>query len=157
MTSATAHRDDSGRDRTRASYWIAALVLIVFGVVTGFSIGGPFLTVGLAMLVLGRLRSRPLLFWPALLAVISFVITVALVAPWSCQAIGTTTGDTRTVCSSLLGATWSGAGLFNPPPEADDMARHAGALVAAVTAAVTLAALLLWRRVSPPPSIGVRS
>lgn len=146
MTSATAHRDATGRDRTRASYWIAALVLIVFGVVTGFSIGGPFLTVGLAMLVLGPLRSRPLLFWPALLAVISFVITVVLVAPWSCEAIGTTTGYTRTVCSSLLGATWSGAGLFNPPPEADDVARHAGALVAALTAAVTLGALLLRRR-----------
>lgn len=157
MTSATAHRDATGRDRTRADYWIAALALIVIGVVAGFSIGGPFLTVGVAMLVLGPFRGRPLLFWPALLAVIGFVITLLLVAPWSCQAIGTTTGDSQTVCSSLLGATWSGTGLFNPPPEADDMARRAGALMAALTAAVTLAALLLRRRISPPPSIGVRS
>lgn len=38
------------------SYWLVALLLTAFGFVTGFSIGAPFLLVGLAMLI----------FWPPL-------------------------------------------------------------------------------------------
>ena len=53
-------------------YWVATFGLIVFGVIAMFSIGRPFLLVGLAMLVLGPLRTRPIWFWPPLAAVIAY-------------------------------------------------------------------------------------
>ena len=57
-------------------YWIAALLLVAFGFITGFSIGPPFLLVGLAMLVLGPLRRRPRLYWPPLVGVLAFILGV---------------------------------------------------------------------------------
>ena len=40
-------------------YWVASIGLVVFGLVASFSIGRPFLLVGLAMLVLGPCASDP--------------------------------------------------------------------------------------------------
>ena len=45
-------------------YWIAAVTLVVLGFLGAFSIGGPFLMLGVAMLALGPFRHRPRIFWP---------------------------------------------------------------------------------------------
>jgi len=45
------------------AYRIAALILIVLGLLAILSIGPLLLLVGLAMLVLGPVRGRPVVFW----------------------------------------------------------------------------------------------
>jgi hypothetical protein len=130
----------------RMSYWLTALVLAAFGFVTGFSIGGPFFLVGVAMLILGPIRGRPRLFWPALVSVISFVVAAALVIPISCVATSEVGGISSTVCTSILGPRWSGTGLYNPPPEAFALAFRVGIAAGVGAAAATLAGLTLRER-----------
>ncbi len=124
------------------AYWITSLVLIVFGFLGSFSIGQPFLLVGLAMLVLGVFRSRPLVFWPPMLAVIAYNIVYWAVAPFSCSASETVGGTSHTVCSSLIGLRFEGEGSYNPSliPAA-----LAGLLFAALVLVVAFA-LLWWNR-----------
>src|SRR6478672_7956041 len=97
------------------SYWLTALVLTGFGFLAGFSIGPPFFVVGVAMLVLGPFRRWPRFFAPALVGVVAFVVAAVLMVPLSCTATSENGGISTTVCSSILGATWSGTGLYNPP------------------------------------------
>ena len=133
-------------------YWIAALLLVAFGFVTGFSIGPPFLLVGLAMLVLGPLRRWPRLFLPPLVGVLGFILGVFLVVPLSCTATAEVSQVSHTVCSSILGPTWSGSSVYNPPPEAFALAFRAGVGTGVATATVTLVWLTLRRRERPPAS-----
>jgi hypothetical protein len=119
------------------AYWIAALVLVVFGFITGFSIGPPFLLLGLAMLLLGPLRRWPRLFWPLLLGFVAFLAGVIAVVPITCTATEALGEASQTVCTSLLGPTWSGSGLYNPPPEAFDLALVVGLAAGAAAAIVT--------------------
>jgi hypothetical protein len=128
------------------TYWVLALVITVFGFLTGFSIGAPFLLLGLALLVLGPFRRRPRVFWPSLVAVAAFVVTVALLIPLSCEATSESGGGSSTVCRSIAGPTWSGTGLYNPPREAYQMPVRAGALIAIGAALATLAWLTIRRR-----------
>jgi hypothetical protein len=124
------------------TYWIVAVALIVFGFITGFSIGQPFLLVGLVMLGLGPVRNRPTVFWPPLLGVIAFNVVYLAIAPFSCTAgfaldssgTGTATG---TVCTSLLGLRYGGEGIVNPSLlPAIVVGLVAGVLVGLVTFAV---------------------
>jgi hypothetical protein len=124
-----------------AGYWITSLALMAFGVAGMFSIGRPFFLVGLAMLVLGPLRRRPALYWPPLVAVIAYNVGYWAVVPLSCTATQAVEGASTTVCSSLLGITWSGSGIYNPSLEP---ANQVGLLLAAVAFVVVLAAML-WR------------
>ena len=126
-------------------YWFAALLLVAFGFIAGFSIGPPFLLVGLAMLVLGPLRRRPRLFWPPLVGVLAFILGFSLVVPLSCTATAEVGQVSQTVCASLLGSSWSGTGIYNPPPEAYASAFRVGVAAALGTAIVTLVALTLRR------------
>ena len=134
------------------TYWIAALLLTVFGFVGGFSIGGPFLIVGLAMLILGPVRRWPRVFWPALVGLIAFVVTSVLVAPISCTATSETGGVSHTSCWSILGPTWSGSGDYNPPPEAFALAFRDGLAAAVVLAAASFVWLTVLRRQDRRPS-----
>jgi hypothetical protein len=68
------------------SYWTTSAGLMAFGAIAMFSIGRPFLLVGFAMLALGRLRGRPVLYWPPLVAVIAYNIGYWAVAPLFCTA-----------------------------------------------------------------------
>ena len=130
------------------SYWIAALLLVAFGFVTGFSIGPPFLLVGLALLVLGPVRRWPRLFWPPLVGVLAFILGVVLFVPLSCTATADAGQISKTVCTSILGPTWSGSGLYNPPPEAFALALRVG-LGAGVVAAIVTFVWLTVRRQRP--------
>jgi hypothetical protein len=130
-------------------YWLIALVLTAFGFVAGFSIGPPFFVVGVAMLVLGPMRARPRVFWPALVGVIAFVIGAVLVVPLYCVATSDVGGISTTVCSSIIGPTWSGSGLYNPPPEAFDLALRDAVTAGAIAAVATWVWLGLRRRSAP--------
>lgn len=122
-------------------YWVTSLGLMAFGVVAMFSIGRPFFLVGLAMLVLGPLRSRPTLYWPPLAAVIAYNAGWWAVAPMYCTATQAVGGAARTTCSSLTGITYSGSGTYNPSLEP---ANQAGLLLAVIAFLVVLA-VVLWR------------
>ena len=108
-------------------YWIVSLLLVVFGFITGFSIGAPFLLIGLAMLVLGPVRHRTLVFWPPFVGVLVGIVGIVLLVPLTCTASGGVGGVSSTVCTSILGPAWSGSGLYNPPPEAFAVAFRGGA------------------------------
>jgi hypothetical protein len=122
-------------------YWIAAVALVAFGFLGGFSIGGPFLMLGLAMLVVGPFRQRPLVFWPVIAGVVAFNVGYWAVTPLVCTTTAQLGGDASTVCTNLLGIRYAGGAEYNPSLVP---ARIAG-LAAAVTAAAGTG-LLLWRR-----------
>jgi len=122
-------------------YWFASLGLIAFGLLGMLSIGRPFLLVGLAMLILGPVRSRPVLFWPPLTAVIGYNVGYLAVAPLYCTATQAVGGPSTTTCSSLFGIGYSGSGTYNPSLEPG---YQAGLLLAAVVFVVVLA-MTLWR------------
>jgi hypothetical protein len=117
-------------------YWMASLGLIVFGALAMFSIGRPFLLIGLAMLILGALRKRPAVFWPPFAAVVAYNVGYWAVAPLSCTTTEIAGQAATTTCSSLIGIGYSGSGIYNPSL---DPANQAGLLLAAVTFVVVLA------------------
>lgn len=122
-------------------YWITSFGLIAFGVVAMLSIGRPFLLVGLAMLILGPLRRHPTLYWPPIVAVIAYNVGWWAVAPMYCTATQAVGGVSTTICSNLLGFTWSGSGIYNPSLEPANQA----ALLMAAVAFVVVLAVMPWR------------
>lgn len=97
------------------SYWGLVVFLVGFGFITGFSIGIPFLLVGVTLAVLSPFRSRPRVFWPSLSLVVGFLVGYVLVAPFSCSitarsnpSIGTE-DLSREVCRSLVGIEYTGS------------------------------------------------
>jgi len=132
-------------------YWITTFGLIVFGFLAMLSIGRPFLLVGLALLLLRPLRSRPAAFWPPLAAVISWNVAFMAIAPMYCvatQSVGVgSSGESTTVRTSLTGMVYSGRGLYNPPL---GPANQAALLLAVVTFAMVLAAMTWLRRSREP-------
>ena len=123
------------------TYWITAAALLLFGFITGFSIGQPFFAVGLAMMVLSWLRHRPRLFWPPMSGVIAFYVGYLAIAPFTCNATAPAGGGSTTICSSLLGIRYSGTGTYNPSLLPGQIA---GVVLAGVTASV-VAGILWWR------------
>ena len=124
------------------TYWITSLGLIAFGILGAFSFGRPFLLVGLAMCIVGPLRSRAVVFWPPLMAVVAYNVGYLAVAPFYCMATQAVGGPSTTACSSLIGIGYSGSGTYNPSLEP---ANQAGLLLAALVFVVVLA-LALWHR-----------
>jgi hypothetical protein len=125
-------------------YWITSLGLIAFGFVGMFSIGGPFVILGLAMLVLGPLRRRPVLFRPLLAAVIAANLGYWAAAPLWCSAASQAGGaeaSTGTGCSSLIGIRYVASATSGPPPAP----ALEVALVAAIVAFAVVLAVLLVR------------
>jgi hypothetical protein len=126
------------------AYWVASLALMVFGFLSSLSIGQPFLLVGVAMLVLGAFRRRPLIYWPPLLAVIAYDVVYWAVAPFSCYARSDAGQISNTACSSLIGAHYAGVGIFTPSLLPAIVAGLVGAGVAGLTFA-----LRIWRGRAP--------
>ena len=124
------------------AYWITSLALLIFGFLASLSIGQPFFWVGLAMLLLGAFRGRPLIYWPPLSAVIAYNLAFLAVAPLYCSASSPIGGTTTTVCSSLIGLRYTGEGSYNP-----SLAPAVTfGLVAAGLTAMAVFAFLLWTR-----------
>ena len=96
-------------------YWGLVLLLVVFGFISGFSIGIPFLLVGVTLAGLSPLRSRPRIFWSGLALVVGFLVGYVLVAPFSCSAsaeFNLTTGVETVspeMCRSLIGIEYTGS------------------------------------------------
>lgn len=126
------------------SYWILSAAIVVLGFLTGFSIGAFILPVGVALLVLGPIRHRPRLYWPALMAVVGYQVGFLLYAPLTCTSIGAVPGGAlETVCTTILGPEYRGTGTYNPSL---DPARLVGLAVALGAAA--LAFVVVWLRQS---------
>ena len=131
-------------------YWITAALLVVFGFLTGFSIGAPFLLEGLVMVLVGPVRRRARIFWPAMVVVPAFTLGYVLVAPLTCTSgAGASTGAaagagdlSTTTCTSLLGGPYAGTGIYNPPLEP---ALRVGLAAAGGAAAVTFVLVSLAR------------
>ena len=140
--------------RMTVGYWITSLGLIVFGIVGAWSIGKPFLLVGLAMLLLGPFRRHSFSFWPPLLAVIAYNIGFWTVAPLYCSATSEVGSVGTTVCTSLIGIRYTGEGNFNPSSMPGVIA---GVIFAAVTAIATVGFLLWQRRTRTSRPIGERA
>lgn len=104
------------------AYWSGAVVLVVLGSLSLFSIGAPLALTGFAMIVVGRSRHRREVLWPALVAVWSFVIAYVLVAPLGCASTSVPFVGThdiaaqvgRTTCTNVLGINYSGGGGYQP-------------------------------------------
>lgn len=125
------------------TYWVLALALTVFGFLTGFSIGPPFLLIGVTLLALGPFRSRARLFWPVLAGIVAFIVVVVLLVPLTCVATSYPADTSQTVCSSILGPTWSGNGLHNAPSEAFTTPLQLGVAAGLVVAAAAVVGLTI--------------
>lgn len=135
------------------AYWIVAAALTVFGFITGFSIGQPFLLLGLVLFGLGPVRHRPLAFWPPVLGVIAFDVVYVAIAPFSCTAgflLDSNGGGTATatVCTSLIGLRYGGEGIENPSL----LPAVAAALVAGVLVGLLTFVVLRSRRGTGAPT-----
>lgn len=95
--------------RGAVAYWVAAGMLIAFGIVAILSIGMPFLILGLVLVALGPIRHRVEVFVPLLGGVLAFLLVTILVSPWSCTETGA-----GTTCSSLIGIHVSGGQSYRP-------------------------------------------
>ena len=122
-------------------YWIVAVALAVLGFLGGFSIGGPFLMLGVAMLVLGPFRHRPLLFWSIIAGVVAFNVGYWAVTPLVCTTTAQLGEEASTACTNLLGIRYAGGADYDPSLVP---ARIAG--LGAGIAAGAITALLLRRR-----------
>jgi len=122
-------------------YQLLVWVLVVFGFITGFSIGIPLLLLGLLLAGLSPFRANPKVFWPTILAYVGFIGAFILASPVSCsQTVSDLNSIARTTCTSLVGINYSGAGNYDPS--------HLPALITAVIAGavVAVAASGLFRR-----------
>ena len=133
---------------TRSAYWLLVTVLLVFGFLTGFSIGAPFFLLGLTLAVLGPLRQHARVIWPAVAAIVGLSLGYILFAPLTCSASAAVGGVSSVVCSSLLGGPYSGTGDYAPPL---DPALRAGAVLAVVAAMTVWAILSIERPARPAP------
>jgi hypothetical protein len=135
-------------------YWVASVALIASGLAGSMTIGRSFFIVGLAMLVLGPLRRRPLLFWPPMAAVLSYDVIFWAISPLYCSATslpGASPGSAT--CSSLLGIGWpaTAGGLADAASVFGET--DAVALLAAAATFAFVLAVLLWRRRTAPSAM----
>jgi hypothetical protein len=98
-------------------YWSLVVVLALFGFLTGFSIGLPFLLLAAVLAVVSPNAGRPVLFWPPIVGLLVFVAGYVLTAPLGCTSTAVTPGGgvPYTTCTNLVGIHYSGRGLYNPP------------------------------------------
>jgi hypothetical protein len=135
---------------SRSAYWTLVTILIVFGFLGVFSIGAPFLLLGLLLAVLGPVRHYRRVLWPAVAGLVGATVAYALVAPLSCTATSTTNGESSTVCSSILGGTYAGTGIYNPSLEPALRVAAVAAVVAAMLTWIVLSSELRTRKPSAP-------
>lgn len=114
-------------------YWAVAAALVVGGYLGGFSIGQPFLVIGLAMLALGRVRHRWRIWLPLMAGVVAFNLVYWALVPISCRATAELGRPSTTICINLVGSRFEGGSGYVPPR---GQALVAGFVAAVVTTAV---------------------
>jgi hypothetical protein len=101
------------------AYWALVVVLIAFGMLAIFSIGAPFLLLGLMFAVLSPWRDRRGVIWTGFAVIFGFVLGYVLVAPLSCHsstflAVDGSVTEATVRCTNLLGIRYEGTGNYNP-------------------------------------------
>lgn len=135
-------RDGNDREPVPAWYWLLVAVLVIFGTLGIFSIGAPFLIMGVTLAVVAPYRKRAAALWPPIIAVVAFTAAFVLVAPlgctstWSADATSTTESTT---CTNLVGIDYSGSGTYNP-------SLLPALITAVLSAAVAAGVTRLWLR-----------
>ena len=127
-------------------YWILSFGLIVFGILGLMAIGLPFLMIGMAMLLLSRVRHRAMVFWPIILGLIAANLAFWLTIPFYCSASSSPDGGFSATCSSLIGISWpdNGASIYDTPT-ALGIPLSFALIAGFVTAAVVLSWLWMSR------------
>jgi hypothetical protein len=119
-------------------YWANVVVLILFGFIAIFSIGAPFLLLGIVLAVLAPWRQRRGVLATGMAATLGFIVGAVLVGPGGCTSTPIRVGAAQTVgattCTNLLGITYEGGGNYNPSLLP---ALLAGIAVAAIAGATT--------------------
>jgi hypothetical protein len=116
-----------------ASYRTLVGMLIVFGFITGFSIGIPFLLLGLTLLALAPARHKSIVFWPIVVAYVGFIATYVAIAPLGCQWETLDSNPYHDTCTNPIGIEYSGRGDAYDPSH-----------IPALLAGVAVAALAAW-------------
>ncbi len=111
----------ASRGRTGGvAYWACAIALTVFGFVDLLAIGAPLFVLGVTLLLVGRFRHRPPVFWPVVVGVLVFIAAFILVTPLGCTRTAIPTIDSgvvtvdHTICANVLGIDYSGKGDYEP-------------------------------------------
>ena len=93
-----------------------AILLIGFGILSGFSIGLPFFILGIVMVLVWPLRRRRPLFESLIVGTLAFVIVGVLAAPLGCTSTESTSGiGDHTNCDNLLGLRYEGTTGYVAP------------------------------------------
>jgi hypothetical protein len=138
-------------------YVSTAVLLVLVGLVTLISIGFPILVLGVALLALTPVRTRPTIFRPALAGVLGFLIGLILVVPLTCSTstststtavagASATAGTGSTTCTSILGPEYSGSATYDPSYVPALLA----GLILGAAAFVSVRAVVVRRRPSVP-------
>lgn len=122
-----------------ATYWALVAALCLFGIVGIFSIGMPFLLLGITLAVVTPWRRQPAVLWPAVTAVVAFTAGFILVTPLGCSTSASSDFSVQhTTCTNVLGIDYSGPGLYNPSQWPALLAGLALSALAAATVRVIL-------------------
>jgi hypothetical protein len=132
-------------------YWAASMALIAFGTLGLMSIGLPFLMIGLAMLLLGRVRHRTLVYWPIMLGLIAYNVALWAIMPAYCSASFTPVGgSSAATCSSLIGIPWpDDATGMNVTPAAFEISNIIAVVVGLAVVAIVVSWLYIERMKRP--------
>ena len=124
------------------AYLAFVVALILFGWLAIFSIGAPFLLLGIMLAVLFPWRTRRGVLVTGMAVILGLVVGYLLVAPLSCMGsstavsvVGEVRSEGTTTCSNLLGITYEGSGIYNPSLLPALLAGIALAAIAGVTTA----------------------
>jgi hypothetical protein len=136
------------------AYWVGAIALILFGWIAIFSVGAPFLLLGLMLAVLFPWRGRRGVVATGAAVVLGFVVGYVLVAPLSCSGtsiatVGGSLSRGTVSCSNVLGIDYEGTGNYHPS--------LLPALLAGIALASVAGATTAWlsRRHRPHRGVGV--
>jgi hypothetical protein len=128
-------------------YWANVVVLVLFGLIAIFSIGAPFLLLGIMLAVLSPWRTRRGVLPTGTAVVLGFVVGFVLVGPGGCTSTAGSVGGAQslgtTTYSNVLGISYEGAGTYNPSLLPGLLAGIVLAAIAGVTTA------WLYRRHQP--------
>lgn len=132
-------------------YWLVVVLFVGFGVVAIFSVGAPFLLIGLTLVLLWPVRSKRSVVWPIIVGEVALVTGYVLVAPLGCTttATGPEVSSRWTSCDNLLGIEYSGAGVYHPNRVPALAVALASGMVVALGARICLRRSAAWSERRP--------